>query len=98
MKTDLKTITNKFRPFLASLKKYLSFGFVVGFLIIYSFLVLRINLLMRSEPSQTDYDARLKTVQRPKIDNNAVDKIQSLQDQNIQVQVLFKQARDNPFS
>jgi hypothetical protein len=98
MKIDLNTVIIKFQPLLVKFKKYLTFSFVIGFLCIYSFLVLQINILMRREPSDVDYNDRLKTVQRPKIDKAVLDKIQSLQDQNVQVQTLFKQARDNPFS
>ncbi|HSX45007.1 MAG TPA: hypothetical protein VLF39_02775 [Candidatus Saccharimonadales bacterium] len=98
MKIDIEKIIAKVTPWLEKFKRYMVFSFILGFLLIYSFLVLRINLLISSEPSQDDYNSRLHNVQRPKIDKNALNKIQSLQDQHIQVQALFKQARDNPFS
>jgi hypothetical protein len=98
MKIDFHDIINKLESYIKRYKRYLSFSAIIGFLLIYSFLVLRINLLMRQDPRQTDIDSRLQNVQRPKIDPVILDKIQSLQDQNVQVQTLFKQARDNPFS
>ena len=98
MNIDLKTIAAKLLPLLAKLKRSAVFIFIIGFLLVYGFLVLRINLLMRSEPTEQAVDEKLKTVQRPRIDKNSIDKIQSLQDQNVSVQSLFKDARDNPFS
>ena len=68
------------------------------FMIIYGALVLEINHLSGAEPTQAQLDAKLKTVQRPTIDQPTLDKIQQLQDQNIQVQTLFDQARQNPFA
>ena len=64
----------------------------------YSFIVLRINLLNRSEPTDDAVSEKLQSVQRPKIEPELLKKIQNLQDQNVEVQSLFKQARDNPFS
>lgn len=98
MKINFDDILSKFTPVVTMVKRYAGFSVVLGFLFIYSLLVLRINLLMGSEPNDIDYNDRLKTVQRPKIDENILDKIKNLQDQNVSVQTLFKQARDDPFS
>ena len=95
---SIDAFISRFTPLVAFIKRYLTFSLIIGFLCAYVFLVLRINLLMRSEPSDSDYNDRLKTVQRPKIDQAVLDKIQNLQDQNVSVKSLFKQARDNPFS
>ncbi len=98
MNIDLKTLPDKILPILIRLKRSAVFIFIILFLLIFSFLVFRINLLMRSEPTDDSVTEKLKTVQRPRIDKTALDKIQSLQDNNVDVQSLFKQARDNPFS
>ena len=98
MNIDLKDISKRITPLLAKLQRYATFIFIVGFLFIYVFLVIRINLLNRQEPSDDAVSEKLKTVQRPKIDKDTLTKIQELQDQNVDVQSLFKQARDNPFS
>ena len=44
------------------------------------------------------YPQKVKTVKLPKIDENAVKNIEQLEDQNIEVQSLFNEARNNPFS
>ena len=98
MNIDITAITTKLSTLLKTLKRYTTFSFVIGFLLIYAFLVLRINLLNRREPTDDAVTDKLQSVQRPKIDKDVLGKIQALEDQNVQVQSLFKQARDNPFS
>lgn len=98
MKFDPKTITAKFQPALQFAKRYIKFIFMIVLLIIFGFFVWRINQFSRIEPSEDAVNERLQTVQRPKIDKAALEKIQDLQSQNIQVQSLFDQARNNPFS
>src|SRR5690348_16241548 len=98
IKIDIKTLPTKILTKLSQLSRYKTFIFVLGFLIIYGFLVVRINILSRREPTEDAISQKLQSVQRPKIDQTALNKIQALQDQNVQVQALFKQARDNPFS
>jgi hypothetical protein len=98
MKLEVKDIPAKLRPFLQFLKKYFSFIMAILALAVFGFLVFRINQLSRIEPDETAVLEKLETVRRPKIDQSVVDKIEQLQDQNIQVQSLFDQARNNPFS
>lgn len=98
MNIDLKELPAKLLPRLKGLKRYASFTVIISFLLVYAFLVLRINLLNRREPSDDAVTDKLQSVQRPKIDKDVLNKIQALEDQNVQVQTLFKQARDNPFS
>lgn len=71
--------------------------FIIALFGIYSFLVFRINALNAQEPSDDDVTAKLKTVQRPKVDQSVIDKIQQLQDNSVDVRSLFNHARDNPF-
>jgi hypothetical protein len=49
------------------------------------------------EPGEDDITQELKSVQRPKVDEDALQKIQDLQDQNVTVKTLFKNTRNNPF-
>ncbi len=98
MNLEVKDITGKILPALANLRRYLVFIFIITVLGLYGYLVVHINSLAQQEPDEATVAERLKTVQRPQIDQVALDKIQQLQAQNIQVQTLFKQARDNPFT
>ena len=97
MNLEVKDIGAIILPALEWLKKYAVFIFVIVVLLIYSYLVFYIGGLSSQEPDEAAIAERLKTVQRPKIDEDALTKIQQLEDQNIQVQTLFQQARDNPF-
>ena len=94
---DLKAVPAKLLTFVKKLRRYVVVVFVVVLIGIYSFLVFRINGLTRSEPSDEAVQEKLQTVIRPKIDQSSVDKIQQLQDNSVEVQSLFQQARDNPF-
>lgn len=67
-------------------------------LIIFGFLVLRINQYSNQEPSEDAINEKLEKVNRPKINDELIDKISQLQDQNVEVKSLFEAARNNPFS
>jgi len=95
---DLKDIPAKLTPVIGWAKRYVAMIFIACLVGACGFLVLRINTLASSEPSDDAVAEKLKTVQRPKLDQAAVDKIEQLKDQNIEVQSLFDQARQNPFS
>lgn len=98
MNLEVKNISAKIIPVLEGLKRYVVFVFIVVVLVVYGYLVLHINTLASQEPADDSVAERLKTVQRPRIDEDALNKIQQLEDQNIQVKTLFQEARDNPFA
>lgn len=77
---------------------YLGLLFVLTMLGLYSFLVFRINSLTTAEPTDDAITEKLNTVQRPKVDQTVIDKVQSLEDNSVEVKALFQEARDNPFS
>lgn len=95
---NLKTIINKLTSFVRVLHRYAVVIFIVVVVGIFGFLVFRINTLAHSEPTDDAVNEKLQTVKRPKLDQNAVDKIEQLQGQNVEVKSLFDQARNNPFS
>ncbi len=95
---SLKDIPAKLSPLLHVVRRYLGVVFIACFVLAYGFLVLRINSLARSEPGDDAVAAKLQTVQRPKLYQDAVDKIEQLEDQSVEVQSLFDQARQNPFA
>ncbi len=97
MNIDIKDLNKKLRALLQWLYHHRIIVTIVAIVLLYGWLVLQINLLNRREPSDDSVAEKLQTVKRPKIDQQTIDKIQSLQDNNVDVQALFKQARDNPF-
>lgn len=98
MNLEVKDLSAKLTPLLQLAKKYLTFIFIVTVLVVYAFLILFINTLASKQPDEDAVAERLKTVSRPKINEDTLVKIQQLEDQNIQVQTLFQEARDNPFT
>lgn len=78
-------------------KRYYVILAVVAVAAIYGWLILQINLLNRREPTEADVTAKLQSIKQPRIDQKTVDKIQQLQDNSVDVQAIFKSARDNPF-
>jgi hypothetical protein len=97
MNLDIKVISKKLIGLLKKLTKYASFIVFVLVLLAYSFVVFRIRILTSHEPDDEVVTERLRTLNRPKLDQDTVNKIQQLQDTNVQVKTLFDQARDNPF-
>lgn len=66
-------------------------------LLVYVFMVMRINGLAGAEPSDDAETLALAQAGVPRIDKKAIQQIQSLEQTNTQVKALFDQARSNPF-
>ncbi len=100
------TLQEQFQDLLAKLKptlklvltRYMLLTLFLPFMVVYIFLVLRINQLSSAQPTAVEVDSKLQTIPQPKVDKNTLAKIQQLQDQNIQVKALFDEARQNPFA
>lgn len=95
---DLKSI--KIGPLLSGFSKRFSkhivFAVLLLILLSYIFVVFRINTLANAEPDATQKVTISNSI--PKIDKNAVNQIESLEQHNTDVHALFEQARNNPFS
>lgn len=98
MKDQLKPILAKLKPAEAFAKKYLYFIVMLVFLLLYIVMIFRINQLSGVTPTDAQVTSKEKTIARPRIDQQTINKIEQLQNQNIQVQALFNQARNNPFN
>lgn len=97
MNIDLKKLSAKLSKLTRKVYHYRVIMFLLIVSLLYGWLIVRINLLSRQEPSEDTVTEKLQTIKRPVIDQSTVDKIQQLQDNSVDVQTLFKQARDNPF-
>lgn len=95
---DFKKLPEKLQPLMAVGQTYVKFIFFVFVSLLAAFLIFQINHFSGVEPSEDEVSEKLQTIQRPHIDENSLQKIQQLQDQNVQVQSLFEQTRENPFS
>lgn len=92
-----KDIVNKIKPLAIAVKKHRIVIGIICIIVLYGWLVFQINVLSGQEPTDEYVNAKLQKVKRPIIDEEIVKKIENLQDENIEVQAIFKQARENPF-
>lgn len=97
MKLDSNLLNKLSETLRASASKYGKFVAILIVLTLFGFIFYRIGYFNNLEPSEDEITEKLLTVQRPRIDKDIVEKLENLEDQNIQVQTLFNQARENPF-
>lgn len=98
MNIEIKNITKIGPKIVKIFDRYKVIFLMIVLLLIFGLLVINIGRYSTRDPSQSEIDERIKTVQVPKIDQEAVSKILELEDQNIEVKSLFEDARNNPFS
>lgn len=70
--------------------------FLATIVLVYGFVIWRVNVLVNVEPTASQVASELNATS-PKIDQATVDKVKQLQDNSVNVQALFDQARQNPF-
>lgn len=98
MNIDKNTLNAKLAQSLKIGQQHLLFIVIVAFGIVYAYIIMQVSSITNTEPDETKVAEQLKTVPRPKIDKEAAQTIEGLESQNVNVQAIFDQARDNPFS
>lgn len=98
MKESIAPLLDKIRPLGIFAKRNAPFIFIIVLLSVYIYLVRNIGTLITDEPTQAQVDTKLKPISKLKIDQDAVNRMNQLEAQNIEVKSLFEQARQNPFS
>jgi hypothetical protein len=78
-------------------KRYAPVLFCLFFLIIYGFIVYRVQVLNSAEPSAADVATKSRTASVPHIDPKVLEQLQKLKDNSVSVQTLFNDSRSNPF-
>jgi hypothetical protein len=76
--------------------KHAGFAMLVVVLLTYVFVVIRISSLSKAEPD-ANQPADTSTL-IPRVNQKAIEQIQSLESNNTQIHSLFEQARNNPFA
>jgi hypothetical protein len=94
---DLKVLLPRLKKLWQKLSKHLSFVVTMVVLLVYLIVVWHIRALATAEPSQEAQDEALISTKIPKIDQKAINQIQSLESNSPAVQSLFNEARNNPF-
>lgn len=93
----LKSIPEALSGALARVARYRALVFLLVVAALYGFIFLRINTLGNAQPSADTIASQNNPIKQARIDKNVVKKLQSLQDNSVNVQTLFEQARTNPF-
>lgn len=96
-KLSVQASVNKLRVLANVFRRYAFIIFVVFVAFLYGFLAYRINSLGNVQPSSNAVNSQVNAAQIPHIDQSVVKQLQSLQDNSVNVQTLFNQARSNPF-
>lgn len=94
----MKIDSSKIQPILQKINRFRVLLFALTFLGLYGFLTYRINQLTLQEPSQQAITDKLQSAKRITVDKESIKKLQELEEQNVKVQSLLNQARNNPFS
>lgn len=81
----------------AKLSRYAAVLFIILIAGVYGFVVLRINTLSNAQPSQSEIDSQTTSTPVPRIDPKVADQLLKLEDNSVNVQSLFNEARNNPF-
>jgi hypothetical protein len=97
MNLDLKQIKPLYAKISSRLSGRMVFIAVIGILLAYVFVVWRISSLTTAEPTPEAVSSALSETNIPKVDEEAIEQIQSLEESSNQVKSLFDKARNNPF-
>jgi len=87
----------KLMPAKEFIARYAVILFIVGVVVIFSFMTLSIAHFSDLAPTQVQIDEKKLSVHVVKLDEKSINKITALQDQNINIQSLFDNGRANPF-
>lgn len=79
------------------LMRYRVLLFALLLILVYGTLALHMHSLSTAQPDQSAIASQSK-LRQPHIDQATVNKIKQLQDNSVNVQALFNQARQNPFN
>lgn len=95
---DLKQIIAKLKQLKRLLFVHLPFVITIAVLMVYLVLIWNIKNLIVAEPTLEAEQQTLAEAQIPKIDQRAINQIQSLENNSPAIRSLFDEARNNPFS
>jgi hypothetical protein len=91
---NLKSLKKQLNKALKLLAKHATFAAILLVLVAYLFVVMKISHLATADPPAIDPSQNPKV---PKIDKNAIQQIQQLEQSNTEVHSFFDAARNNPF-
>lgn len=97
--TDLSLKSVNLKPLIKKISKrfgkHVLFAAIIAVLLTYLIVVYEISVLANAEPSPEQQSGIISSI--PKVDKNAINQIQSLEQSNTDIHTLFESARNNPF-
>jgi hypothetical protein len=94
---DIKQLVQKGEKVITALKPYGAVMIITLFAMVYAFVILRINSLSNALVDDNAVSAQVKSSPSLRIDPQAVQQLQSLKDNSVNVNTLFEEERTNPF-
>lgn len=98
MKLDKSYLTNKIIILATFIKR---FRFVIVFAIfssMYGYILLQVNLIDSKEPTAVQITEKTTKAPHTSIDPKLVEKITSLEEENVDIKTIFNETRKNPFT
>ena len=92
---DLKNLVPQLKEIAQKLTRYVGIIFFVLIASIYIFILFRINSLSNAQPDSSTIGQN--TTPTLRINEKVADQLQQLEDNSVNVQALFDEARSNPF-
>ncbi|HUY85146.1 MAG TPA: hypothetical protein VMU97_01380 [Candidatus Dormibacteraeota bacterium] len=93
----LKSIPELLNTIVRRVGRYRVLIFLLAMVVVYGFIFTRINTLGNAQPSAEAIAAQNNPIKKAHIDKSVIKQLESLRDNNVNVQALFEQARNNPF-
>lgn len=93
----LKSIPESLNAAWRQVRRYRVLIFLLAIALVYGFVFERINTLSNVQPTPEAIATQNNPIKKAHIDKNVVKQLESLRDNSVNVQALFKQARNNPF-
>lgn len=94
---NLASVQAFFGRAVATAARYKILLFVLLVAGVYGFVTYKIYSLSSHEPNSDSVSAQV-TILSPHVDQSVVDQLQSLQDNSVNVNALFRDSRQNPFA
>lgn len=95
---SLKSFKPALTGVVRSVRKFVAVLVFLLFMAIYGYTVIQINSLSNPDVDQSAVTSEIKALPTPRMDEAAAQKLESLEDNNVNVQSLFDKSRTDPFS
>ena len=98
MKFDKTYLLEKAAVALALMKRFRFILIFIIFSTMYGYIMMQVTAINEQLPSEKQITDKVTASPRPKIEQELIDKITSLEQENVQVKTIFNDARQNPFA